>query len=178
MAWESCVTMNDNWGYCATDKNYKPAPLLVHKLVECVSKGGNMILNVGPDATGRIPDESCRILAEMGAWMGRNGDSVYGCGPAAGGPVDALAPEVGRLTRNGSTYYFHLYENALGPVPLLGVPKDRIEKIRLLRDGTEVPLSTSWTHSDYPDIAFADLGPAATLPDPVDTVLAVTIKEA
>ena len=178
VAWESCVTMNDNWGYCATDKYYKPAPLLLHKLVECVSKGGNMILNVGPDATGRIPDESCRILAEMGAWMGRNGASVYGCGPAAGGPVDAEAPEVGRLTRNGRTYYFHLYENALGPVPLLGVPKDRIEKIRLLRDGTEVPLSTSWTHSDYPDIAFGDLGPSATLPDPVDTVLAVTIKEA
>ena len=60
----------------------------------------------------------------------------------------------------------------------MGVPKDRIEKIRLLRDGTEVPLSTSWVHSDYPDIAFADLGPSPVLPDPVDTVLAVTIKEA
>ncbi|WP_346696665.1 alpha-L-fucosidase [Thermophilibacter mediterraneus] len=178
LAWESCVTMNDNWGYHATDKNFKPAPLLVHKLVECVSKGGNMILNVGPDATGRIPDESCRILDEIGRWMRRNSASVYGCGPAAGGPLDVRPPEVGRLTRNGNTYYFHLYENALGPVPLLGVPKDRIEKIRRLCDGTEVLLSTSWTHSDYPDVAFADLGPSPVLPDPVDTVLAVTIKEA
>lgn len=178
LAWEACITMNDNWGYFATDRNFKPADLLVHKLVECVSKGGNMILNVGPDATGRIPDESLAILDEIGRWMDRNGASIYGGGRAAGGPIEVDRPEYGRVTRSGDTYYFHLYENALGPVPLMGVPKDRIEKIRLLRDGTEVPLSTSWVHSDYPDIAFADLGPSPVLPDPVDTVLAVTIKEA
>ena len=137
-----------------------------------------MILNVGPDATGRIPDESLAILDEIGRWMDRNGASIYGGGRAAGGPIEVDRPEYGRVTRSGDTYYFHLYENALGPVPLMGVPKDRIEKIRLLRDGTEVPLSTSWVHSDYPDIAFADLGPSPVLPDPVDTVLAVTIKEA
>ena len=57
------------------------------------------------------------------------------------------------------------------------MPKDRIESIRLLRDGTEVRLSNSWVHSDYPDIAFADLGPSPVLPDPVDTVIAVKIKE-
>lgn len=169
--------MNDNWGYCSTDTNYKPSSLLIHKLVECVSKGGNLILNVGPDATGRFPEQSCAILKEIGAWMARNSQSIYGAGMAAGGPIEPERPEWGRITRNGNTYYFHLYENALGPVPLMGVPKDRIESIRLLRDGSEVKLSTSWTHSDYPDIAFADLGPSPYLPDPVDTVLAVKIKE-
>ena len=177
LAWESCITMNDNWGYCSTDTNYKPSSLLIHKLVECVSKGGNLILNVGPDATGRFPEQSCAILKEIGAWMARNSQSIYGAGMAAGGPIEPERPEWGRITRNGNTYYFHLYENALGPVPLMGVPKDRIESIRLLRDGSEVKLSTSWTHSDYPDIAFADLGPSPYLPDPVDTVLAVKIKE-
>ena len=109
--------------------------------------------------------------------MARNSQSIYGASMAAGGPIEPERPEWGRITRNGNTYYFHLYENALGPVPLMGVPKDRIESIRLLRDGSEVKLSTSWTHSDYPDIAFADLGPSPYRPDPVDTVLAVKIKE-
>ena len=177
ICWEACITMNDNWGYCSTDTNYKPSSLLIHKLVECVSKGGNLILNVGPDATGRFPEQSCAILKEIGAWMARNSQSIYGAGMAAGGPIEPERPEWGRITRNGNTYYFHLYENALGPVPLMGVPKDRIESIRLLRDGSEIKLSTSWTHSDYPDIAFADLGPSPYLPDPVDTVLAVKIKE-
>ena len=177
LAWEACITMNDNWGYCATDTNYKPSDLLIHKLVECVSKGGNLILNVGPDACGRFPAQSLKILDEIGDWMSRNAASIYGCGTVAGGPIDPDKPDYGRITRDGNTYYFHLYENALGPVPLMGVPKDRIASIRRLFDGTEVPLSTSWTHSDYPDIAFADLGPSPYLPDPVDTVLVVTIKE-
>ena len=55
LAWEACITMNDNWGYVATDTNYKPADLIIRKLVECVSKGGNLILNVGPDARGALP---------------------------------------------------------------------------------------------------------------------------
>ena len=167
--------MNDNWGYVATDTNYKPADLIIRKLVECVSKGGNLILNVGPDARGRFPRQSEEILAAIGDWMDRNGESIYGCGPAAGGPIDAERPEVGRLTRKGDTYYVHLFEGFFGPVPLMGFPKERIARIRRVSDGTEVPLSTSWIHSDYPDIAFADLGPSPVLPDPVDTVLAVTV---
>ncbi|MBM6775522.1 alpha-L-fucosidase [Olsenella profusa] len=176
LAWEACVTMNDHWGYCAADMRWKPADLLVRKLVECVSKGGNLILNVGPDARGRIPEASLRTLAEVGRWMRDNGESVYGCGPAAGGPVDAQKPEVGRLTRRGNTYYFHLMEGSVGPVPLLGVPPERIVSVRRMADGSEVPLSRSWTHSDYPDVAFADLGGEPGLPDPVDTVLAVRVR--
>ena len=175
LAWESCVTMNDNWGYCATDLNYKPAPLIVHKLVECVSKGGNMILNVGPDGRGRFPEQSCAILEEIGRWMELNSESICGCGPVEGGPIDPEKPDYGRITRNGNTYYFHLYEGSIGPVPLLGVPKDRIRSMRRVADGTEVLLSHDWTHSDYPDIAFANLGPSPVLPDPVDTVIAVTV---
>ena len=60
LVWESCVTMNNHWGYCATDHYYKPASMLIRKLVECVSKGGNLLLNVGPDASGRFPQQSLR----------------------------------------------------------------------------------------------------------------------
>ena len=55
--------MNDHWGYCSKDQNFKPADMLIRKLVECVSKGGNMLLNVGPDARGNIPEESLQILS-------------------------------------------------------------------------------------------------------------------
>lgn len=172
LVWESCVTMNEHWGYCAVDNFYKPAPMLIKKLVECVSKGGNMILNVGPDATGRFPQQSLEILAEMGRWMDRNGESIYGCGPAG-----MEKPEYGRITRKGNTLYYHLYENTIGPMPLPGLEKDKVQAIRRLADGTEVLMSTNWVHSDYPDVVFVDLGPDPALPDTTDTVLEVRLKD-
>ena len=173
MVWEACFTMNNNWGYCANDHYYKPASMLIKKLVECVSKGGNMILNVGPDAKGKFPKESSAILAEIGRWMDKNHDSIYGCVPAENIPK----PDYGRITRNGNKYYVHIYENTLGPLPLLGFDKDKIVKVRALDDGHEVPISNAWMHSDYPDIAFVDLGPDPVLPDPVDYVLEVEMAE-
>lgn len=173
MVWEACFTMNNNWGYCANDHYYKPASMLIKKLVECVSKGGNMILNVGPDAKGKFPKESSAILAEIGHWMDKNHDSIYGCVPAENIPK----PDYGRITRNGNKYYVHIYENTLGPLPLLGFDKDKIVKVRALDDGHEVPISNAWMHSDYPDIAFVDLGPDPVLPDPVDYVLEVEMAE-
>lgn len=59
--WELCATMNNHWGYCNYDHLYKTPSMLIRKLVECTSKGGNMILNVGPDAKGNIPKESIAI---------------------------------------------------------------------------------------------------------------------
>lgn len=171
MVWEACVTMNNNWGYHATDRFFKPASMLIKKLVECVSKGGNMILNVGPDAKGRIPDESMKILRDIGTWMKKNGDSIYGCGKAG---IDK--PEFGRVTGKDKRLYFHVYENAIGPLPLLGIKKEDVKGIRYLASGAEVPISTSWVHSDYPEIVFADLGMNPVLPDPVDTVLDVILK--
>lgn len=171
LIWESCVTMNNNWGYCSTDHFYKPAPMIIKKLVECVSKGGNLLLNVGPDARGRFPKEALQILREIGEWMDKNGKSIYGCGPSG---LDK--PDYGRITRRGDTLYYHLFENTMGPLPLFGVSPDEVLSIRRLYDGTEVPVSTSWTHSDYPELLFADLGEDPVLPDPVDTVLEVRIK--
>lgn len=171
IAWESCVTMNLNWGFHGTDKFYKPGSMLIKQLVEIVSKGGNMILNIGPDANGNIPDESLKALKEMGDWMSKNGKSIYGCGYAG-----LEKPEYGRITRNGNKLYYHLYENTIGPMALIGISHDQVKKIRMLSTGHEVELSTSWVHSDYPDIVFVDLGPDPNLPDPVDTVLEVELK--
>ena len=169
--WEACVTMNHNWGYCANDHYYKPADLLIKKLVECVSKGGNLLLNVGPDARGNFPEESLQRLQIIGKWMKKNSPSIYGCGKAG-----LEKPDYGRVTRKGSKLYFHIYENTLGPLPLMGLRKDEIKSIRWLATGAEIKISTSWVHSDYPEIVFADLGPDPVLPDGVDTVIEVTLK--
>lgn len=171
MAWESCLTMNRNWGYCRTDHLFKPGSLLICKLVECVSKGGNMILNVGPDARGNFPKESVQILQEFAAWMKRNGESIYGCTFS-----ELPKPEYGRITQRGKNLYFHIYENTIGPLPLIGVKPDEVKAIRAVESGCEIPVSHSWVHSDYPDTCFADLGPDPVLPDPVDYVIRVELK--
>ena len=80
MPWESCMTLNNHWGYCGTDFAYKSARDLVRDLSDCVSKSGNFLLNVGPDALGRIPAPAERVLREVGGWLDENGDSIYGCG--------------------------------------------------------------------------------------------------
>ena len=172
LVWEACITMNNNWGYCAADRNYKPAPLLIKKLVECVSKGGNMILNVGPDGDGNIPPESMEILTQIGAWMDQNGKSIHGCGMSF-----LEKPEFGRITQNQNRLYIHIFENTLGPLPLIGLKKDQVASMRLLASGKPVSVSTSWVHSDYPEILFADLGENPVLPDPVDTVLEIHLKK-
>ncbi len=171
LCWEACVTMNGHWGYCARDRRFKPADLLIKKLVECVSKGGNLLLNVGPDARGNIPPESLDRLAAIGQWMRLNKRSILGCGKAG---FDK--PDFGRITRNGNRLYFHVYENTLGPLPLPGLKKEDIKAIRFLATGAEIPISTSWVHSDYPEIVFADLGDDPVLPDPIDTVIEVVLK--
>ncbi len=64
--WESCITMNNHWAYRNGDDSFKPADLLIRRLVECVSKGGNMLINVGPNADGEIPEKSVCVLNEIG----------------------------------------------------------------------------------------------------------------
>lgn len=171
LIWESNFTMNNHWGYCAADRFFKPAPMLIRKLVECISKGGNMLLNVGPDAKGRFPRESLEILAEIGRWMERNGQSVYGCGPSG-----LEKPDYGRVTRRGDTLYFHIFDNTIGSLPLTGLRHEDICSIRRLADGSEVLVAKGWVYDNYPDVVFANLGEDPVLPDAADTVLEVRVK--
>ncbi|UCD52150.1 MAG: alpha-L-fucosidase, partial [Phycisphaerales bacterium] len=76
--WETCMTMNDTWGYKSYDHNWKSPTDLVQKLVDIASKGGNFLLNVGPTAEGIIPEPSVQHLSEMGKWLRINGEAIYG----------------------------------------------------------------------------------------------------
>jgi len=173
--WELCATMNNHWGYCNYDHQYKSAEMLVRKLVECVSKGGNMILNVGPDAKGNIPRESVKILKEIGEWMEKNGESIYQCG------ISSLEkPDWGRYTQRGKTIYAHIYETPLGALPLYGVKPEQLDKVTYLADGSEVKRGEAWNTALYQDVAFVSFGenPVFTypLPDKKDTVLKIELK--
>ena len=75
--WESCMTMNNTWGYKSYDDNWKPTQLLITQLVDIISKGGNFLLNVGPASDGEIPPESLNRLKEISDWMKVNSESVY-----------------------------------------------------------------------------------------------------
>jgi len=75
--WESCMTINYAWGYCESDQEWKSTKSLIKNLCECVSKGGNFLLNIGPDAQGNVPQPALQRLHEMGAWMKVNGEAIY-----------------------------------------------------------------------------------------------------
>ena len=75
--WESCMTMNDTWGFKKNDHNWKSAEMLIENLMDIIAKGGNYLLNVGPTAEGLIPDASVERLAEMGDWIRVNQEAVY-----------------------------------------------------------------------------------------------------
>lgn len=174
--WELCATMNNHWGYCNFDHQYKSPEMLIRKLIECTSKGGNMILNVGPDAKGNIPKESVKILKEIGQWMKKNQESVYGCGIC-----ELPKPEWGRYTQKGNVIYAHVYETPLGALPLYGIGPDKLDKVYYVADGTEMNRGEAWNTVLFSDVAFVSFGdnPVFTyeLPDKRDTVLKIILKE-
>ncbi len=104
--WESCMTMNDTWGYSSHDHNWKSSAKLVQNLIDCVSKGGNYLLNVGPTAEGLIPQPSVERLAEVGKWMRTNRDSIYG---ATASPFPRQLPW-GRVTQKPGVLFLHVFQ--------------------------------------------------------------------
>jgi alpha-L-fucosidase len=103
--WESCMTMNDTWGFKSYDENWKSSETLIRNLIDIVSKGGNYLLNVGPTAEGEIPAASRERLAAMGRWLSTNGVAIYG---TTASPFTSQLPW-GRATRKGDTVYLHVF---------------------------------------------------------------------
>jgi alpha-L-fucosidase len=137
--WESCITLNSDWGYKPNDE-YKSTRYLIHLLVDIAAKGGNLLLNVGPDPDGRFPEPAIERLEAMGQWMKINGEGIYG--------TRAVAPyKVGRtcLTQKGSTVYL-IYladKDESAPPPKVVIPAVVGGKaVRML--GTQTPVHDSF----------------------------------
>jgi len=103
--WETCMTMNDHWGYNKNDHNWKSTEDLIQKLVDIASKGGNFLLNVGPTAEGLFPQESIDRLKAIGDWMRVNGESIYG---TTASQFEQL--EWGRSTTKDNLLYLHVFD--------------------------------------------------------------------
>jgi alpha-L-fucosidase len=172
--WETCLTLNNNWGYFEGDKEWKSPEMIIHALVNCVSKNGNLLLNVGPDGRGNIPAESVRILAEVGKWMDKNSESIYGCG-MAGFPK----PDWGRFTGKGTVLYAHWMYPAIGHISIRGI-SDRTPRAYLLSSGAELPTEKGWWGNNEKDIYYVNVNRPTymtfTLPDQTDTVIKIQMQ--
>ena len=136
--WETCATMNGSWGYRADDEAWKTPEALAAGLVGCVSRNGNLLLNVGPMADGSLPAPAVERLNALGDWYAANGESVFGCGQS-----DFMPPFGCAYTQKGDALYCHFLQTPLGDVILPGL-KGKIAKMTLLRTGEEVPCIDQW----------------------------------
>ncbi len=163
--WESCMTMNDTWGYKHFDNNWKSTETLVRNLVDIASKGGNYLLNIGPKADGTIPEASIERLKEIGTWMKVNGESIYG---TQASPYDK--PEWGRYTRKEGKLYVHVFDWPEGGGDLwVPVDKESVHIVYLLDGGQKLVFATRVDSGE--ERSYIVLPARAS--DPIDTVIVI-----
>lgn len=170
--WETCMTLNGNWGYNESDKNWKSPELIVSCLVNCVSKNGNLLLNVGPDAKGNIPDASIQILSKVGKWMDKNSESIYGCGAST-----LAKPEWGRYTRKDNLIFAHWMNQNLGGINAKGINYSTVKNVFLLSSGAELSYNKTWWGNEEQGNFFINVNSASEKPDYLDSVLKIEITK-
>ena len=177
--WESCMTMNDTWGYKQDDTNFKSTETLLRNLIDIASKGGNYLLNIGPMQTGEVPAAEIERLQEVGKWLAVNGGSIYGTqatlfGPEAGAFSSTEKDKDGkpkfvpswkwRSTTKATEIYIHLFE---WPAPTFHLDKTprTVTGAYLLADKAKTPLKVTKNGNGL-DITLPERGF-----DPIATVL-------
>ncbi len=141
VVWEACQTFSGSWGYHRDESTWKTVEMLIKMLIDTVSKGGNLLLNVGPTARGEFDYRAIERLKGIGEWMKRHYRSIYGCTQA---PAEFKKPEDCRLTYNPDTnrLYIHIFSWPFLPhLHLEGDYLKRVEYAQLLNDGSEILLS-------------------------------------
>jgi alpha-L-fucosidase len=157
-AWESCMTMNDSWGYQKSDDAWKTPKTVVRNLITCAHDTGNYLLNIGPKPDGSIPEESVKIMTTVGKWMEKNGKSIY--------DTDVCQPRrsnYASFTRKGNTLYMHIHFWP-GETAILGGLMSKVQGAKLLATGKPVKFE-----QDQFRVKFTGL-PATAPDDPITTI--------
>jgi alpha-L-fucosidase len=163
--WEAPQTMNHSWGYYKKDTDWKSPDVIIHKLVEIVSKGGNYLLNVGPNGEGEIPSACVDILRTVGEWVKKNGESIYG---TSASPFANLS--WGRCTVNGEKLFLHVFDWPKdGKLEVPGL-RSQINHAYLLLNKDKERLPITYRPG------FVDIGVADQAPDKIDTVVVLEIE--
>ena len=169
--WELCMTMNDSWGYQHNDHNYKTPNQIIRILVDCINKGGNLLLDIGPKADGTIPDEQVDILKELGRWTNKHAEAIYGT--QAGIPYEHYYGPTA-LNKTGDILYLFVPHKPNGLLVLKGI-KNKINRMWVVGNGTkldwDVKMKQYW--SSVPGIVYIDV-PEKVLDEQV-TVIAVLL---
>jgi alpha-L-fucosidase len=157
-AWETCMTLNDSWGYQIADNAWKTPTQVIRNLITCTRDTGNYLLNIGPKPDGSIPEESARIFSEVGQWMQRNGESIYGSDPC-----QVRRNNYASFTRKGNTLYMHVHFWPGQTVAMSGLLTS-VKSARLLSTGKSVKVE-----QDKYRVRFTGL-PSAAPDHPITTI--------
>lgn len=172
--WELCMTTNDSWGYQGVnDTNWKSPNQVIRIFVDCISMGGNLLLDIGPKEDGTIPGEQVTILKELGRWVKKHQEAIYG---TRGGIPKEYFYGPSAISKDSTTLYLYLDSAPKGPVFIKGL-NNAIKSVKVVgrpdaRElATQVLMKLSW--SPVPGIAYVTV-PKDMLDEQV-TVLAVKL---
>ena len=163
--WETCMTMNDTWGYKSYDDNWKSSEDLIRKLADIASKGGNFLLNVGPTPEGLIPRASVQRLRDMGEWMAVNSESIYG---TMASPIGR--PDWGRCTAKGQKLYLHVFDWPTNGTLVVPLARADVKKVYLLADKKRTTMPVAGGAEEM-TISLPDKAP-----DEIDSVIVVVMN--
>lgn len=141
--WETCMTVNESWGYNTRDTHFKSARKLIQTLCEVAGRGGNLLLNVGPMGDGRLPSELTDRIAIIERWMAKNGESISGTSPGLE-PWQWYGPS----TQRDNIVYLHALMRPYDAVSVRGVRTRRVRSVRALSTGEGLRFTGRTTIAD------------------------------
>lgn len=169
--WELCMTMNNSWGYQQNDTEYKSPNQIIRILVDCISMGGNLLLDIGPKADGTIPEEQVNILKELGRWTQKHEAAIYGT--RKGIPKEHFNGYTA-LSKDQNILYLYVDNQPNGPLLIKGL-KNKINRIWVVGNGTKLSHQVKGKQywSSVPGLLYIDL--PKEVQDEQVTVIAVLL---